>query len=92
MLKRKLIIILLFLISVYSYSQKNQKLFIDTLDNAFDISHYMYNLHGLLPIASPITEPAVGYGAALATVILYLKSIKTLVNFKCPILRELQVA
>jgi len=45
-------------------AQKKQKAFIDTLDNALDISYYLNNLHGLLPIISPITEPAVGYGAA----------------------------
>jgi hypothetical protein len=46
------------------YSNKPEKPFKDTLDNAFDISYYLYNLHGFLPIVSPITEPAVGYGAA----------------------------
>jgi len=49
-----------------SYAQKENKLFTDTLDNAFDVSHYLYNLHGFLPVISPITEPAVGYGAAFA--------------------------
>jgi len=38
----------------------------DTLDNAFDLSYYLYDLHGFLPVVSPITEPAVGFGAALA--------------------------
>jgi surface antigen Omp85-like protein len=47
-----------------SLAQEKQKMFIDSLDNAFDISHYLYNLHGLLPVVMPITEPAVGYGAA----------------------------
>ncbi|RLD31002.1 MAG: hypothetical protein DRI73_09535, partial [Bacteroidetes bacterium] len=47
-------------------AQKKEKLLIDTLDNAFDLSHYLYNLHGFLPVISPITEPAVGYGAAVA--------------------------
>jgi len=45
------------------YDKKPEKPFKDTLDNAFDISYYLYNLHGFLPIVSPITEPAVGYGA-----------------------------
>ena len=40
------------------------KPFKDTLDNAFDISGYLINLHGFLPLVSPVTEPAVGYGAA----------------------------
>ena len=44
--------------------EKPKKPFRDTLDNAFDISYYLYNLHGFLPIVTPVTEPAVGYGAA----------------------------
>jgi len=46
--------------------EKKQKVFIDTLDNAFDASYYLYNLHGFMPIPSLITEPAVGYGGVLA--------------------------
>jgi len=46
--------------------EKKKKPFKDPEDGAFDISHYLFNLHGFLPILSPITEPAVGYGAALA--------------------------
>ncbi len=83
-MKQKNIIILLLLISVYTYSQKKQKTFIDTLDNAFDISYYMYNLHGLLPIPSPITEPAVGFGAALATVYFIPKKNKDSYKFQMP--------
>jgi len=49
-----------------SIAQKKQKALIDTLDNALDVSYYLNNLHGFLPIISPITEPAVGYGAAVA--------------------------
>jgi hypothetical protein len=46
--------------------EKRNKPFLDTLDRAFDLSYYLYNLHGFLPIISPITEPAIGYGAVLA--------------------------
>ena len=49
-------------------AQQKQRAIIDTLDNALDLSHYLYNLHGFLPVIAPITEPAVGYGASLATV------------------------
>ena len=66
------------------HSQGKQKLFIDTLDNAFDISYYMYNLHGLLPIPSPITEPAVGFGGVLATVYFIPKKSNTITKFKMP--------
>jgi hypothetical protein len=47
-------------------NEKRSKPFKDPEDGAFDISYYLYNLHGFLPILSPITEPAVGYGGALA--------------------------
>ncbi len=56
----------LLLIPESSKAQKKQKALIDTLDNALDVSYYLNNLHGFLPIISPITEPAVGYGAAVA--------------------------
>ncbi len=45
---------------------KRLKPFKDPADSAFDISYYLANLHGFLPVAMPITEPAVGYGAAAA--------------------------
>lgn len=45
-------------------AQKKHQTFKDTLDHAFDVSYYLKTLHGFLPLVSPITEPAVGYGAA----------------------------
>ena len=83
-MQKTIISTLLFLISISVFSQKKQKLFIDTLDNAFDISHYMYNLHGLLPIISPITEPAVGFGASLATVYFIPKKKNDSIKFQMP--------
>ncbi len=44
------------------YTQDDSKLFRDSLDGAFDISKWLFDLHGFLPVISPITEPAVGYG------------------------------
>ncbi len=61
-----LILVCSVVFSLSSYAQeskKKSKPFIDTLDRAFDVSYYLYNLHGFLPVISPITEPAVGYGA-----------------------------
>ncbi len=58
--------IVIVLLPMMSFAQKKQKTFVDTLDNALDVSYYLNNLHGFLPIVSPITEPAVGYGAAVA--------------------------
>jgi len=83
-MKYTIITILFILITVSVFSQKKQKLFIDTLDNAFDVSHYMYNLNGLLPIISPITEPAVGFGAALATVYFIPKKKNDSIKFQMP--------
>ena len=37
----------------------------DSLDNAFDVSKWMWQLGGFLPLPSIITEPAVGYGLML---------------------------
>ena len=53
-------------INIAQEREKPTKPFKDTLDGAFDISHYLLKLHGLLPIPTIITEPAVGYGGALA--------------------------
>jgi len=38
----------------------------DPEDGAFDLSAWLATAGGFLPIARPVTEPAVGYGAALA--------------------------
>src|SRR4051812_29527064 len=40
-------------------------LFRDPTDGAFDVSNFLSTRVGFLPIAMPITEPAVGYGLAL---------------------------
>ena len=37
-------------------------LFRDPVDGAFDVSNFLSTQQGFLPIAVPITEPAVGYG------------------------------
>jgi Omp85 superfamily domain len=41
-----------------------QSLFFDPEDGAFDISGFLSTRTGFLPLAVPITEPAVGYGLA----------------------------
>lgn len=38
----------------------------DSIDGAIDLSRFLSELNGVLPVISPITEPAVGYGAAVA--------------------------
>ncbi|MEJ2593951.1 MAG: hypothetical protein P8100_02200 [bacterium] len=42
--------------------------FRDTLDNAFDISRWITEMHGFLPLPTLSTEPALGYGGNLALV------------------------
>jgi len=65
-------------------AEKPFKPFKDTLDNAFDISYYLYNLHGFLPLISPITEPAVGYGAVGAGLFFIPKKDKGDGRFRFP--------
>lgn len=79
-----LITIILFSNSFDLHSQDKPKALRDTVDNAFDISNYLYNLHGLLPIISPITEPAVGYGAAAAAMYFIPKKNVEKGKFKMP--------
>ena len=57
-------------------SQDKFSVFIDTTDNALDLSKYLYDLNGFLPIPTLITEPAVGYGGALAAVFFIPKEKK----------------
>lgn len=42
--------------------------FVDSSDGWLDISAFLDTAYGFVPIVSPITEPAVGYGAAAALV------------------------
>ena len=79
--------IILFLVLVIQagiYGQDKPKAFRDSTDNAFDVSHYLYNLRGFLPIISPITEPAVGYGATLAGAIFIPKKDSDPKEFTMP--------
>ena len=50
----------------FAQEKKKPKTFRDSIDNAFDLSRFLMDLHGVLPIVMPITEPAVGFGAAVA--------------------------
>ena len=42
--------------------------FVDPADGWFDIGRFLDRAHGFVPIVAPITEPAIGYGAAGALV------------------------
>jgi hypothetical protein len=66
------------------HSQNETKLFRDSLDGAFDLSKWLFDLHGFIPVISPITEPALGYGLVGAGVY-FLPKKKTSDNvFKMP--------
>ncbi|MCF6171193.1 MAG: BamA/TamA family outer membrane protein [Bacteroidales bacterium] len=81
-----ILVLLLLSIPLHTIAQKKQKKkkpLRDTLDNAIDISYYLNNLHGFLPVIAPITEPAVGYGAALAGAF-FIPKKTTKKKFKMP--------
>ncbi|WP_430813466.1 BamA/TamA family outer membrane protein [Carboxylicivirga sp. RSCT41] len=47
-------------------SQNKSSAFRDTLDNAIDVSRYLTEMKGLLPVPIIMTEPAIGYGGGIA--------------------------
>jgi hypothetical protein len=48
-----------------SQAQEKQRIPMkDSLDGALDLSYFLASAYGFLPFVMPITEPAVGYGAA----------------------------
>jgi len=79
-----LIVALCFTGLASSYAQNETKLFRDTLDGAFDISKWLLDLHGFLPLISPITEPALGYGLVGAGIYFLPKKSKPEGGFRMP--------
>lgn len=67
--------------SLFAQSKKKVS-FKDSLDNAFDVSDYIIDLNGFIPVPYIITEPALGgFGGALIPVFLkrrppYIDSVK----------------
>lgn len=69
-------ILILFLCSLKLVAQQDSTLvkkeskssisFRDTSDNAFDMSSFLLDHQGLLPVPTLVTEPALGYGGGLA--------------------------
>ena len=60
-------------------TQPQQSLFRDAEDGEFDVSGFLSTRIGFLPVAMPITEPAVGYGFALG--LSFLHSTPQVVNY-----------
>jgi hypothetical protein len=65
-------------------SQEKPRLFRDSLDGAFDISRWLFDLHGFIPVISPITEPALGYGLVGAGVYFIPKKKTSTKKFRMP--------
>jgi hypothetical protein len=65
---RIIFILVLCFCAISSRSQSFREMFIDTTDNALDASKWLGTVTGFVPMIMPITEPAVGYGAAAGLV------------------------
>lgn len=64
---RQIIISTLILFSsFFVQAQKEISVFQDSTDLAFDVSDFLITKKGILPVPMLITEPAIGYGGALA--------------------------
>src|SRR6476646_11679385 len=78
------LIVLLLMWCTYIHGQEKKKSFSlrDSLDGKFDLSDYVIDAKGFIPVASIITEPALGgFGIVLAPVFIkrrppYIDSIK----------------
>lgn len=67
--KSILLLSCVFLTTITAFGQKKrQRLLRDTLDNKFDVTHYLTDNIGVIPYVIPITEPAVGIGAVIGGV------------------------
>src|SRR5210317_345120 len=68
---KQILIPVLISISIQSFGQSKMKeMFVDTSDNAFDVSSWMLNYNGFFPLISIITEPAVDNGIGLGLLLL----------------------
>ncbi len=83
-MKFKLIFLVFFLLAVSlevnaqqdSIKTKKKLSFRHHEDGAFDVSAFLLDHNGVLPVIIPITEPAVGYGGALAVLYFHKKKKK----------------
>jgi hypothetical protein len=83
--QRVFILVILCLMGSSSLLAQNEtRVFRDTLDGAFDISKFLLDLHGFLPILSPITEPALGYGVVVAGIYFLPKKDSPQGQFRMP--------
>lgn len=59
------LILFLTIASLGNAQEKKTSVFRDSTDNAFDVSDFLISQKGILPVPMLITEPAIGYGAAM---------------------------
>lgn len=65
----KLVILIILLQSSATLNAQYFKTnFVDSTDNALDISNWLSKAYGVFPVANLITEPATGYGAVLGLI------------------------
>lgn len=81
---RVLIIILALHWTEPTKAQGFRENFIDTLDSALDLSQWMANFYGAVPIATLITEPAVGYGVAGGLIFIHRNKKELAQGIKSP--------
>src|SRR6478735_7905910 len=63
------ITILVCFFSISLFSQEKRNIMKDTLDGKLDVSEYLTELHGFIPVPMIISEPAIGnFGVVLAAV------------------------
>lgn len=65
-------------------AQNKTGVFRDTLDGAVDISKFLFDLHGFIPLISPITEPALGYGLVGSGIYFLPKKDSAKAQFRMP--------
>lgn len=63
-----MLLLILMICGTTANAQKFKANFVDSTDNAFDISTWLSQAYGFFPIVNLITEPATGYGAAFGAV------------------------
>jgi len=73
MLRYLSLIFTLFTLFASAQSEKGKMMdtFKDTVDGKFDMSDWLTNYHGFVPIVIPVTEPAVDYGVAVGLLFLH---------------------
>lgn len=69
-MKQTLVAFLLFALGYHGMAQGNKEYYLkDSIDGSFDVSGWLIDAHGFIPIMTIITEPALGgFGAAVAPI------------------------